>query len=351
MAKYARPMESEDWLFESMLEGRHIHLAGYGKFHVVAGPGESLPELAEGDLLVRREGAGTRPRMAPIASAPATAHDFFLEGVIAEHGPSHGLFVEVAGPGPRIARRIGDSSGRLAEHTMVIRPSAFEDEAGEDFAEVSDSELQKKRSALVAAITKQDLYWHTIPLADGYKIRVTSPIMKDDLFIPVMAKEALQLARQFEVFPLSRAVMDQTHNYATKVEKPQSPGSLYDFVTYSERLRATPYYREFGYSLASGAHKLWVASARAAVVNYGFYIKRVRGELVRCGPHLDKQLNVIQGLGARHNALHWDYSQLLQFMSGLEDPAGQRMDLRQALMDKLPAVWDELPPPHPGSLP
>lgn len=108
---------------------------------------------------------------------------------------------------------------------------------------------------------------------------------------------------------------------------------------------------EYGYALSSGAHKLWVISSRGRTINYGFYIRRVASDPIRCGPYLDAQYNVIQSLGARHDDAHWDYSQLLQFMSGLKDPGGQAVDLRRALLDKHPAVWDEAQPPAAGSLP
>jgi hypothetical protein len=145
--------------------------------------------------------------------------------------------------------------------------------------------------------------------------------------------------------------MDQVHNATTHVAKPASPTNLYDFVTYSQRLDPTAYGTQYGYALASGAHKLWVVSSRGATINYGFYIPRTAADPVRCGPTLDRRYNVIQSLGARHNAAHWDYSQLLQFMTGLRNSAGQRMDLRQALLDRHPAVWDETAPPAAAGLP
>jgi len=344
------PARTTESLFESMLDARRIRFPG-GHFEVVAGPGEAVPPLAGGDLLVRTSSGGGAPRVARISSAPALPEDFFREGVMVERGPA-GLYVEVEGGRGAMARRIGDAAGRMAEGMLVLRPTeSFKIAAIGSLQEESDSALEKKRAALVATITTDDLFWHDVPLSGGYRIRVCSPVMKDDLFIPVTQGEALSLARQFEVFPLSRAVMDQAHNVANKVDKQRTPDSLFDFVTYSKRLKDTLYMTQFGYALSSGAHKLWVASSRAAVVNYGFYIKRVRGEMVRCGPYLDPQYNVIQSLGARHNARHWDYSQLLQFMTSLRDSSGQRIDVRQALLDKHPAVWDEPQPPAAGSLP
>lgn len=347
-------------LFEEIVSERSVSLDGGRRMVLVAGPGEELPPLEEGDLLVRRSRAGGRPRASRIQSAPAMAEEFVFEGVAPENGP-RGYYVRVAGSRAPIARHIADVRGRVAAGTLVVRPQWFEDaedmegagaeDAGEDFTEDTDAQLTQRRTTLVAGITGADLYWHDVPLRDGFKIKVSSPVFKDGVFVPVTAAETMALARRLQVFPLSRAVMDQAHNFANQVPKPASPDSLYDYVTYTQRLRATPYVTQYGYALSSGAHKLWVVSARGPVINYGFYIPRARGELVRCGPNLDPKQNVIQGLGAAHNAQHWDYSQLLQFMSNLRDASGQAVDLRQALLDKNPAVWDEAAPPAAASLP
>ncbi len=339
-------------LFEKILEERQVRHRDGARFVVLAGPGESIPELASGDLLLRQPRNGGTPRAARIRSAAATPDDFLREGVIAERGPD-GYYVEVASGGSYpIARRIADPSGRVAPGRVVLRARGFgEGEGREDLAEETDAELERKRIALVAAITSSDLNWHDVPLKNGYRIRVSSPILKDNVFVPVTAPETMKLARKLEVFPLTRAVMDQAHNVANQVGKQKTPTSLFDFVTYTKRLEGTAYLTQFGYALSSGAHKLWVISSRGPVVNYGFYIPRVRGELVRCGPLLDPQQNVIQGLGTAHNGGHWDYSQMLQFMTGLKDPGGQRVDLRQALLERNPAVWDEAQPPAAGSLP
>lgn len=244
----------------------------------------------------------------------------------------------------------------MPEDTLVVRPVSFAGDWNEelddieDLSEETDAQLRAKRVALVAAIARSDLYWHEVPLAGGYRIMVSSPVLKEGLFVPVTAAETRELARKFEVFPLTRAVADQAHNIAVKVEKQKSPGLL-DFITYSNRLKATAYHTQFGYSLTSGAHKLWVISSRGKAINYGFYIRRVGTDRVRCGKYLDPQYNVIQGLGAKHNGGHWDYSQLLQFMTSLKDPERQRMDLRAALLDRNAAVWDEAQPPAQGSLP
>jgi hypothetical protein len=260
--------------------------------------------------------------------------------------------VEVESPGPHpIAHRLTDRHGHVAPGIAVLRPAIERAGVVETYGEATDAELRRQRAALVAGITTADFVWHEIQLAGNYRILVTAPLLKDDLFVPVTATESMALARRFEVFPLTRAVMDQAHNQAVKVAKQRTPASLYDFVTYSDRLKATAYYPQSGAPLASGAHKLWVVSSRGPVINYGFYIRRGAGEMVRCGPRLDRQYNVIQSLGGRHDGSHWDYSQLLQFMTRLLDENGQPVDLRQALLNRHPSVWDESQAPPASHLP
>jgi hypothetical protein len=334
--------------FAEIVTRRRARLPHGQRFELVAGPGEELPALSEGDLLVRPSPHGGPPRAARIRSAAAPAEDFFFEGVLPDRGPA-GYYVEVAGTRPR-ARHIADAWGRVAPDTAVLRPQAA-DEPWADLQEETNAELARRRTALVAAITAADLVWHDVPLREGYRVKVSAPVLKDGLFVPVTAGETWQLARRLELLPLSRAVMDQAHNAARQAGKQATPDSLFDFVTYTRRLQPTVYGTERGQALTSGAHKLWVISARGPVINYGFYIPRVSGELVRCGPTLDPRQNVIQGLGAAHNAAHWDYSQLLQLMTGLRDASGNAVSLRQALTDRHPSVWDETGPPAPGSLP
>jgi hypothetical protein len=225
--------------------------------------------------------------------------------------------------------------------------------AGESADESTDSELNRRRLELLGRVTQSDLYWHDIPLANGFRIRVSSPIVKDNLFIPATARESLALARRFEVFPLTRAVADQTHNAAIKVDysERRRPPTLSDFVAFSASLNATPYGTSYGYALASGQHKWWVISSRGPTINYGFYIPRNRRDPIRTGRYVDPKYNVIQGLGARHDGGHWDYSQLLQFMTSLRDASGQPVDLRDALLNRHEAIWDEQGPPASGSLP
>ena len=225
--------------------------------------------------------------------------------------------------------------------------------AGESADEATDAELRRQRLDLLGRITQADLYWHDIPLVNGFRIRVSSPLRKDDLFVPGTATESLALARRFEVFPLTRAVADQTHNAAIKVDysERRRPPTLSDFVAFSSALNATPYGTSYGYALASGQHKWWVISSRGPVINYGFYIRRNRTDPVRCGRYADAKYNVIQSLGGRHDGGHWDYSQLFQFMTALRDENGQPVDLREALLNRHPAVWDETAAPAASSLP
>src|SRR5262252_481543 len=72
------PARTTESLFESMLDARRIRFPG-GHFEVVAGPGEAVPPLAGGDLLVRTSSGGGAPRVARISSAPALPEDFFRE--------------------------------------------------------------------------------------------------------------------------------------------------------------------------------------------------------------------------------------------------------------------------------
>jgi hypothetical protein len=316
-------------------------------FLVVAGPGESVRRVMPGDVVIRQPRNLGPPQVARVRSAMVSS-TAFGEGVAMRPGSGR-LYAEVETHGAR--RAIWPVTG-AHEHVpagvMILRPSAG---STESFGEATDAELIRQRATLVANITAADLVWSEVPLLGGYKILVSAPVMKDDLFVPVTAKESMALARRLEVFPLSRAVMDQAHNHAVKVAKQKTPASLLDFVTYTDRLKPTAYVTQRASALVSGAHKLWVISARGPVINYGFYIRRAATDPVRCGPRLDAQYNVIQSLGAKHNGAHWDYSQLLQFMTRLQDESGQAVDLRQALLTRHAAVWDESQPPATGNLP
>jgi hypothetical protein len=77
--------------------------------------------------------------------------------------------------------------------------------------------------------------------------------------------------------------------------------------------------------------------------NYGFFHKGRRPDYAQGnhGPYLYSEYSVINGLIRAHNwKSHWDYSQLLQLMKDLREK-GNPLNLRQAILDKHPAVWDE----------
>jgi hypothetical protein len=242
-------------------------------------------------------------------------------------------------------------------------------------------ELAALRSALLSRLTTSDVHWLSVPLRGGFTIDVCSPICVRAtaqelqpvaayldgpvpanglyLYVPVTADESSAFALKWGVFPLTRAVSDQAHNAAVFVPKPPWPPAadrarrMYDFVGYSQKIQ-TKYFSYQGWSLVSGAHKVWALSARGPVVNHGFHAtlatcRSIPGLACVPGPLLDKRFAAIQDLGARHDARHWDYSQMLQFMRGLRDDSRQTVDLSGALLSRHPAVWDEpakLPEAH-----
>src|SRR6266542_645258 len=236
-------------------------------------------------------------------------------------------------------------------------------------------ELAILRTTLLSRLTASDLYWIDVPLRGGLTIKVCSPVRvrvtAQDLqpvakyldgpapdgpfylYPPVNANETSRLALQWNAFPLTRAVFDQAFNVSVYVPRvpwpPQNEARrMYDFVGYSQKLHLQmDYPLHHGVRLVAGAHKLWVLSARAPTVNHGFHapIKECAKAIKTCvpGPLLDKRFAAIQDLGTRHDASHWDYSQLLQFMTDLRDPSGRSVDLRGALLSGHPAIWDEQP--------
>lgn len=46
-------------------------------------------------------------------------------------------------------------------------------------------------------------------------------------------------------------------------------------------------------------------------------------------------------MGNAHAGNHWDYSQLLQIMRNFKDPSNPGLDLKTALLQGHPALWDE----------
>src|SRR6266542_2433613 len=223
-------------------------------------------------------------------------------------------------------------------------------------------ELAILRTTLLSRLTASDLYWIDVPLRGGLTIKVCSPVRvrvtAQDLqpvakyldgpapdgpfylYPPVNANETSRLALQWNAFPLTRAVFDQAFNVSVYVPRvpwpPQNEARrMYDFVGYSQKLHLQmDYPLHHGVRLVAGAHKLWVLSARGPTVNHGFHapIKECAKAIKTCvpGPLLDKRFAAIQDLGTRHDASHWDYSQLLQFMTDLRDPSGRTGDLGRA---------------------
>jgi hypothetical protein len=242
-------------------------------------------------------------------------------------------------------------------------------------------DLGSLRLALLKRFTKTDLCWIDVPLRGGFTIKVCSPVrLKVSqqelqpvaryldgpipagglyLYVPVDANETNAFALKWNVLPLTRAVADQAHNAAVYVKKPEWPPPkdakrrMYDFVGYSQKLQQQRGYPlHHGVRLVSGAHKLWVMSAKGPVINHGFHApvsvcRTIPGLLCVPNPVLDAPFVAIQNISAKHNARHWDYSQLLQFMTDLRNEKGEPVDLCGALLNGHAAVWDE----HPAKLP
>jgi hypothetical protein len=225
---------------------------------------------------------------------------------------------------------------------LLARPPAQVGAPASATEDASD-ELRTRRRALVGSLSESDLQWIDVSLADGYTIKVCAPVRKNDFYVPVTGPETFTLSRRFGGYPLSRAVFDQLHNAYQLADKPRSPDNLLDFELYSRRMKEA-FGDYYGVTMCSGAHKLWVVSTRGTIINYGFHKRRARGEPFRGGRYLDSsRFTLIQGLGAAHatHVGHWDYSQLLQIMKDLRDSSGRAVDLRRALLDGLPAIWDE----------
>src|SRR5262249_23108588 len=152
------------------------------------------------------------------------------------------------------------------------------------------------------------LAWHTIKLnwalqTDApWSIEVCSPVSIDGYYVPVTALETWEFARQFNAFPLTRAVADQVHNQVLKdygseyaidyiamgavpllpiyrgqtdpdTKRPYIQNPLYEYEAFwdSSALQATKYTSDSSIHtkgvdkgrLVSGIHKLWVLSTWA----------------------------------------------------------------------------------------
>ena len=191
-----------------------------------------------------------------------------------------------------------------------------------------------------AKIKVTDLKWHPISIGGVITLRVCNPVMIDNFYVPVTANETRAMARKFGAFPLTRSVADHAFMQSPTKIPPRPQSEMYDFLKYTEYLQG----RYSQYALSSGAHKLWVLSARGRSINYGFYLAMTKGGKFRAGtPLKETGYTVIQGLGAAHDGAHWDYSQLLQLMMAPSPLlwGGKKYSLRMALLEGVGAIWDE----------
>jgi hypothetical protein len=238
------------------------------------------------------------------------------------------------------------------------------------------------RDSLIACIGTKNLNWVSadldVPSKSGapvtYKIEVCSPVCVTathakgtagtTYYVPVTARETYELAKYFDVFPLTQAVADLIYNktpnrFSRPTALTQATGwQLYDFPTAS-----TYYMLQYnplqGKAQVSGGHKLWILSSVDIWVNHGMYTTPASPSTHINSGYLNNKYAPIQLLGKFHTSQskgeHWDYSQLLQLMRNLTDAAGNPLkdkngnDLKliQALQDQHPAVWDE-PKPRGG---
>ncbi len=224
------------------------------------------------------------------------------------------------------------------------------------------AETNPQRLALLAKVNSGSFAWHTVSLAGGATVEVSLPVKVDGVFLPVMAAEQKKVAGAVAAVPLTRAVADRAFEDATAAGtfvpfQGQYP-HMFDYDRFTKFLDGTAY----GGSpqpWAFGAHKLWLLSrfSNKGAVNYGFFGPGVDGNgkpdnrPATGHPNLTTHVHIQQDLGGRHDAAHWDYSQLLQLMRNLKDAAGGPLDLRAELLAGNPAVWDESSKPQATDLP
>lgn len=239
----------------------------------------------------------------------------------------------------------------------------------------------KLREMLEKKITLVNLEWKAVKLDGGHTVQVCQPVRIEGpdgkmYYVPVTASETWKHARNFSALPLTSAVFDQYHNKSAYV--PRSPKhdaflNGMEFHTFSDYLND----RNYHLGLHSGAHKLWILSATQAPaghqrsINRGIYFpkpkdpvkyKEAKNPGGPGGPKLDPSYWVMNVRGPAHGPGHWDYSQLLQLMKSddmfgspiidftdpvvkkpLRIPSIKLVDLREAVIQGLPEVWDELP--------
>jgi hypothetical protein len=252
----------------------------------------------------------------------------------------------------------------------------------EDFLKAG--KFDQARQMLLKRITANVLDWKTVNLDGGHTVQVCLPVRVKGpdgkmYYVPVKPSETWTLARRFHALPLTSAVFDQYHNQATYValspKHNAGNSSGTHFHTFSDYLNDNNYHT----GKRSGAHKLWILSARGKAVNHGFYSPKPKDPakyLESCKPlpkgsctkpggaKLDPSYWLWQNRGAAHNSEHWDYSQLLQLMRSddlfavqmdiqnsslslpfisvkVPVPAIKLVGLREAVLEGLPEVWDE----------
>ncbi|MBC7797818.1 MAG: hypothetical protein H7Z37_13175 [Pyrinomonadaceae bacterium] len=215
----------------------------------------------------------------------------------------------------------------------------------------TNAELATLRTSLLAKLMPEHLRWVNVSVGVNVTdvgcfevfVEVCLPVVIDDFFLPVTAKETFQIAKKFNALPLTRAIADEFFNQSEHIPpQPLDPNKdILNFEKYSTYL--LPRYGD-GKSnkKASGAHKLWLLSGQGTSINYGFYVKRGK-DASQGGKTLSKDFTVIQSLGGRHNQEHWDYSQLLQIMRATKPLLlnNKSLTLPEAINEGLPGVWDE----------
>lgn len=222
------------------------------------------------------------------------------------------------------------------------------------------AELEKLRTDLWKKVSKGDLKWTQFPLRDDpkqehkdapYTIEVCGVVSKEGYYLPISADDLFAKAATWGIFPLSSAVMDQMvygSNYVPRKHM-DSNKEIRDFEKYSKYLHSTLYSSG---GVIMGAHKCWVISGKGRRINHGFYLKRRPSGASLT--YLPSGWDAIQKVGAHHetDAPFWDYSQLAQFMRNFKTKDGKTLNLREALQNRHPAVWDKLfEPKGPTRLP
>ena len=208
-------------------------------------------------------------------------------------------------------------------------------------------------------------------------IEVSEVVKVDGFYIPVTAEETVEFARQFDAFPLTRAVADQLFISGAQIPYQQQnqikTGNSKSESGYDEMFdleKQSDYLNGHAYDGVNkfGAHKLWILSKQKEVacpaypktdlacksdkyaINHGFYERGVPKDFRSYLSQYGSKSKAVQDIGTRHDDKHWDYSQLLQLMRGclpipFREDSGLTayVDLREALLRGHPSLWDEQP--------